>query len=403
MNLIAEYLTKNIKPSPTLMAEAKALDLKSQGHPVISLGAGEPDFDTPNNIKMAAIDAINKGFTKYTPVAGTKDLKTAIINKFKRENNLDYELNEISVGAGAKQVIYNALMASLNPKEEVIILAPFWVSYPEMVKIAGGVPVIVNCQPDDFSLPVLEIEKAITKETKWIILNSPNNPCGSVYSYDELRSLADMLLKHEHVHILSDDIYEHLVYVDEKFYTLAEVEPRLQNRILTVNGVSKTYAMTGWRIGYGAGPAELIKAMSVIQSQSTSNPCSISQVAAVEALNGPQDFIKTNLEVFKKRRDFASQLLNQIPGLKCASPKGAFYLFVHCSGLFGKTTPAGMMLKDSNDVANYLLEQVYVATVPGSAFGCEGFIRLSYAISDVNLEEACKRIKKACELLTYLA
>ncbi len=403
MSFISNNIANNIKPSITLLVDAKAKELKANGCDVISLGVGEPDFDTPENIKLAAIDAINQGYTKYTTAGGAPELKAAIINKFKRENNIEYTANEVCVSAGAKQVIYNALMATLNPGDEVIIMAPFWVSYPEMVKIAGGVPVIVSSDiKNNFSLQIDVIEKAITLNTKWLMLNFPNNPCGSVASYDELRSLADMLLKHEHVHILSDDIYEHLIYDNEKFYTLAEVEPKLKNRILTVNGVSKTYAMTGWRIGYGAGSAELIKAMGIMQSQSTSGACSISQMAAVEALNGPQDFIKSRNHIYKARRNMMVENLNQAQGLKCNIPKGTFYLFIDCSGLFGKKTPQGKIIEDSNDVATYFLEQVYVAVVAGSAFGIEGYFRISYATSEANLIESCKRLKQACALLKPL-
>ena len=396
MGLISDNLTNNIKPSPTLMAETKANELKSQGYPVISLCAGEPDFDTPEHIKLAAIDAINQGYTKYTPSGGFKDLKEAIINKFKRENNLEYSLNEVCAGSGAKQVIYNAFMASLNPNDEVIILTPYWVSYPEIVKIAGGKPVILKNKDFD----VQKIEQAITPKTKWLMINSPNNPSGAVYNYQQLRDLADMLLKHEHVYILSDDIYEHLVYDQTKFYTLAQVDPKLKQRILTVNGVSKTYAMTGWRLGYAGGPAELIKAMCTIQSQSTSSPCSIAQKAGVAALNGPQDFVEKVRNVFAKRRNMVYGLINQIPGLKCAMPEGAFYMFIDCSQLMGKKTPNGTVLNNSNDVAIYFLEQVYLAVVDGSPFGMEGYLRISYATSDANLEESCKRMKQACEMLS---
>lgn len=400
MSFISDNITKNIKPSITLLVDAKANELKAQGYDVISLGVGEPDFDTPNNIKQAAIDAIKRGYTKYTSSGGAKELKTAVINKFKRENNIEYKENEICISSGAKQVIYNAFMATLNPGDEVIITAPFWVSYPEMVKISGGVPVIVNCNPlNNFSLDIDAIEKAITPKTKWLLLNSPNNPSGAICGYEELKALADMLLKHEHVHILSDDIYEHLIYDNELFHTLAEIEPKLKNRTLIVNGASKAYAMTGWRLGYGAGPVELIKAMMIVQSQSTSGACSISQMAAVEALNGPQDFIKESKEAYKNRRNIVVELLNQIPELNCTLPKGAFYIFIDCSKLFGKKTPKGQFINNSNDVATYLLEQVYVAVVAGSAFGMEGYFRISYATSEANLIECCKRIKEACEAL----
>ncbi len=400
MSFISENITKNIKPSLTLLVDAKANELRAKGYKVISLAIGEPDFDTPENIKLAAIEAINKGYTKYTAAGGAPELKATIANKFKRENNIEYNANEICVSAGAKQVIYNAFMATLNPEDEVIILAPFWVSYPEMVKISGGVPVIVDAEKErGFCLNIERIEKAITAKTKWLMINSPSNPSGYVYSYNELRLLAEMLLKYDHVHVLSDDIYEHLIYDDEKFYTLAEVEPKLKSRILTVNGVSKTYAMTGWRIGYGAGSAELIKAMGIVQSQSTSGACSISQMAAVEALNGNQDFLLERNEIYKTRRNMVAQELNNIEGLKCDIPKGAFYLFVDCSRLFGKKTPQGKVLCDSNDVAGYFMDQVYVAVVAGSSFGVDGYFRISYATSEVNLVEGCKRIKEACSIL----
>lgn len=400
MSIISDNIKNNIKPSLTLLIDAKANELKAQGHNIISLGLGEPDFDTPNNIKNAAIKAINDGYTKYTAAGGVKELKEAIINKFNHENNIEYKLNEIIVSSGAKQVIYNAFMATINPEDEVIIICPYWVSYPEMVKIANGVPIIINSDyKKDFTLIIEEIEKSITSRTKWIIINSPNNPCGSVYNYIELKTLANMLLKYPNIYILSDDIYEHLIYDDEKFFTLAEVEPKLKDRILTVNGPSKTYAMTGWRIGYGAGPVELIKAMGIVQSQSTSGACSISQMAAIEALKGPQDFIKERNRIFQYRRDMIAEQLDKTKGLKCNKPKGAFYLFVDCSDLFGKKTPNGQLLENSNDVATYLLEQAHVAVVPGSAFGVEGYFRISYATSEKNLIESCKKIKEACDLL----
>lgn len=400
MALISELLSKNIKPSSILMIETKARELKAQGQPVISLGTGEPDFDTPEYIKIAAIDAINKGYTKYTPSSGLNELKLAIQAKFKRENNLDYNLSEICVSSGAKQVIYNALMASMNPGEEVIILAPYWVSYPEMVKIARGIPVIIELDyKNHFKLNIDKIEQEITEKTKWLFINSPNNPCGSVYGYDELRKLADMLLKYPNIHVLTDDIYEHLVYDDSKFYTLAAIEPKLKSRILTVNGVSKTYAMTGWRIGYCGGPAELIKAMSTMQTQTTSSPCSISQMAAATALSGPQDFIKFSNDIYKKRRNMVLDSINKIENLTCIAPNGSFYLFINCSKLFNKKTPNGSLLTNSQDIANYFLEKAYIAIVPGSAFGMEGFFRISYATNEENLIEACERIKIACEIL----
>ena len=400
MSIISDNIKNNIKPSLTLLVDAKANELKAQGYSIISLGIGEPDFDTPINIKNAAIKAINDGYTKYTAAGGVKELKEAIINKFKRENNLEYKLNEIIVSSGAKQVIYNAFMATINPGDEVIIISPYWVSDPEMVKIANGVPIIINSDyKKDFTLVLEEIEKSITPQTKWLMINSPNNPCGSVYGYNELKALANMILKYDNIHILSDDIYEHLTYDDEKFFTLAEIEPSLKNRILTVNGLSKTYAMTGWRIGYGAGSAELIKAMVIVQSQSTSGACSISQMAAIEALNGTQDFIKERNIIFKSRRDMVAEKLNKVQGLKCNKPKGSFYLFVNCFGLFGKKTQNGQILENSNDVATYLLEKAHIAVVSGSAFGVEGYFRISYATSEENLIESCRKIKEACDLL----
>lgn len=398
MNLIADKIAKNIKPSITLAVESRAIELKAQGISIISLGVGEPDFDTPEYIKKAAIDAINQGYTKYSPTGGYKELRQAIIDKFKRDNGLEFNLKQISVGSGAKQVIYNAMMATLNPGEEVIIVTPFWVSYPEMVKMADGVPVIVQSN-EDFSLNIANIEKAITAKTKWLMINSPNNPSGVVYSYQQLRALADMLLKYSQVHILSDDIYEHLIYDEVKFHTLAAIEPKLANRVLTVNGVSKAYAMTGWRLGYCGGPEELIKAMITVQSQTTSNPCSISQKAAEAALNGPQNHIKEHNQLFLQRRDETAKLFNQIKGLKCQVPNGAFYLMIDCQELFGKKTLEGKVINNSVDMAAFLLEQAHVAVVAGSPFGAEGFFRISYATSLENLQSALARIKKACELL----
>lgn len=398
MGLIAENILNNIKPSPTLMAESKARELKEQGIPVISLCTGEPDFDTPDYIKKAAIEAINDGYTKYTASGGVKVLREAIVAKFKRENNLDYNINEVCVCSGAKQVIYNALLASINSGEEVIIPTPYWVSYPEMVKIVGGVPVVVDCK--NLSLDIDAIEKAITLKTKWLMINSPNNPSGLVYSREELRALADMLLKYPHVYVLSDDIYEHLIYDQSKFHTLVEIEPALRDRVLIVNGVSKTYAMTGWRIGYAAGPAELIKIMSTVQSQSTSSPCSISQMAAAAALNGPQDFVKTAKEAYDNRRRKTCELINKIPGLSCNLPQGAFYIFINCRALFGKKTPNGSILQNSDDVVGYLLDTVYLAVVSGKPFGGDGYLRISYATGEANLLEACKRLMEACKLLS---
>ncbi len=398
MELISNNLKNNIKPSPTLIATAKANELKARGYPVISLCAGEPDFNTPEHIKRAGIDAINQGYTKYTAAGGGDELKAAITNKFKRENNLSYKLNEVCASSGAKQTIFNAFMATLNPGDEVIIPVPHWVSYPEMVKIAGGNPVILKGK--NFNLDIQEIEKSITSKTKWMMINSPSNPSGITYSKQALRDLADLLLKHKNIHVLSDDIYEHLVYDQTKFYNLAQIEPKLKDRILIVNGLSKTYAMTGWRIGYAAGPASLIKAMTTIQSQSTSSPCSISQKAGIAALNGPQDFIEKTRKIFTRRRNIAHQFVNEIPGLKCDLPQGTFYMFINCSDLFGKKTPDGKIINNSNDFVIYLLEQVYLAVVDGTAFGVEGFFRISYATSDEQLRKGCELMKKACEMLS---
>ena len=399
MSLLAKSLS-NIKPSPTIEVTAKAAELKAKGFDIISLGMGEPDFDTPQNIKQAAINAINKGETKYTAVDGTVALKKAIINKFKRENNLDYNPSEISVSTGAKQVIYNALIATLNPDDEVIIPAPYWVSYPDMVLLGSGVPVIAESSAENnFKISPTELASKITNKTKWLILNSPSNPTGACYTAKELKSLAEVLLKHPHVYIMSDDIYEHLIFDNLEFSTIAAVEPRLKERTLVVNGVSKGYAMTGWRIGYGAGPEKLIKAMAIIQSQSTSCPSSISQAAATEALNGTQDFIKPNASLFQKRRDKVVNMLNKIDGINCNNPNGAFYVFPSCRGLYGKKTPAGIVINNDKDFATYLLEQALVAVVPGVAFGAEGFFRISYAASDEFLQNAMTRIAEACAKL----
>lgn len=399
MSFLAQSLSK-VKPSPTIAVSMKAAELKAQGKDIISLGMGEPDFDTPQNIKLAAIDAINKGDTKYTAVDGTASLKKAIIAKFKRENNLDYTANEITVSTGAKQVIYNAFMASLNDGDEVLIQAPYWVSYPDMVLLAGGTPVIIDSKADNnFKILPQDLAAKITPKTKWIILNSPSNPTGACYSADELKALTEILLQHPQVHILSDDIYEHLIFDGLKFATIAEVEPRLKDRTLVVNGVSKAYAMTGWRIGYAAGPSHLIKAMSTIQSQSTSSPCSISQAAAVEALNGPQDYILSSKNVFQSRRDMLVGLLNAIDGINCNTPNGAFYVFPSCAGLFGKITQKGQKITNDNDFAAYILEEALVAVVPGVAFGAFGHFRISYAASEEFLQNAMQRIADACSKL----
>ena len=394
MSIISNSL-KRIKPSPTIAVTQKARELRAAGKDVIGLGAGEPDFDTPDNVKRAAIKAIKDGDTKYTAVDGTPALKKAIINKFKRENNLTYTADQITVGTGGKQVLYNAFMATLNKGDEVIIPAPFWVSYPDMVLLAGGKPKIVKCsEADGFKLTPKSLKKAITKNTKWLILNSPSNPTGAGYTKKEINDLAKVLIKHKNVHILSDDIYEHISYDNFKFYTIAQVS-KLKDRTLTMNGVSKSYAMTGWRIGYAAGPKDIIKAIGKIQSQSTSNPSSISQAAAVEALNGNQSFIKKRSKAFKERRNFVVKSLNAINGISCLTPNGAFYVFPSCKGLLNKKTG----LKTDTDFVQKLLEKSNVAVVQGSAFGLEGYFRISYATSMQNLKKAMERIKSFCESL----
>jgi aspartate aminotransferase len=386
-----------VKPSATIAVTDKARALKAAGRNVIGLGAGEPDFDTPANIKLAAIHAIEAGKTKYTAVDGIPELKEAIAGKFQRENGLTYTPDQIIVGTGGKQVLYNALMATINPGDEVIIPAPYWVSYPEMVALAGGEPVPVVCTAQfGFKLQPDDLEAAITPKTKWIIMNSPSNPTGAAYSRAELKALTDVLVKHPQVWIMTDDMYEHVVYDNFAFSTPAQVEPKLFDRTLTVNGVSKAYCMTGWRIGYAGGPAELIKAMTTIQSQSTSNPSSISQWAAVEALNGPQDFIPANTEVFRERRDLVVSMLNQARGIDCPRPEGAFYVYPSCAGTIGKTSPSGKVIANDEDFVTELLENEGVAVVQGSAFGLGPAFRISYATKTSDLEEACKRIQRFC-------
>ena len=399
MSIIARRLAA-IKPSPTIAVTSLARELKAAGRDVIGLGAGEPDFDTPDSIKDAAIAAIRAGQTKYTAVDGTPELKAAVAAKFKRENGLEFGPGEISVGTGGKQIIYNALMATLDPGDEVVIPAPYWVSYPDMVLLAGGTPVFVRC-PDQtgFKLRPEDLEAAITPRTKWLILNSPSNPTGAAYTAAELRELTAVLLRHPQVWLLTDDIYEHLVYDDFRFVTPLAVEPRLRARCLTMNGVAKAYAMTGWRIGYAGGPAELIRAMAVVQSQSTSNPCSISQAATVAALNGSQDFLPGWVATFKQRRDLVVDLLNQAPVLRCQRPEGAFYVYPNCAGAIGRRTPGGELLTESEGFARYLLESAGVAVVHGAAFGLDPYFRISYATSTALLEEACHRIIRACEAL----
>jgi aspartate aminotransferase len=394
MGFISDSLSR-IQPSATMAVTQKARDLKAAGVDVIGLGAGEPDFDTPDNIKDAAIEAIRKGETKYTPVDGIPELKAAIAAKFKRENGLDYDPSQVFVAPGGKPIIYNAMMATLNPGDEVVIPAPYWVSYPDIVLLAGGTPVTVDTKMSDgFKLTAAALDAAITPKTKWLIFNSPSNPSGAAYTHDELKALTDVLMKHPHVWVLTDDMYEHLVYDDFEFVTPAQVEPALYDRTLTMNGVSKAYAMTGWRIGYCAGPNELLAAMRKIQGQSTSNPTSISQWAAVEALNGPQDFIAERAEVFKGRRDLVVSMLNQASGLECPTPEGAFYVYPSCEGCIGKTTPDGKVINGDGDFAAALLEAEGVAVVHGEAFGLSPFFRISYATSTEALTEACERIQR---------
>ena len=400
MSFLADSLNR-IKPSPTIAVTTKARELKAAGRDVIGLGAGEPDFDTPDHIKAAAQEAIARGETKYTAVDGTPELKAAICAKFERENNLVFDPQQITVGTGGKQVLYNALMATLNPGDEVIIPRPYWVSYPDMVLLAGGTPVFVDASIETgFKMRPEDLERAITSRTKWLIFNSPSNPSGAAYSRDEIAAITDVVALHANVWLLSDDIYEHLVYDGFAFSTPAEVEPALGERSLTLNGVSKAYAMTGWRIGYGAAPVELIKAIAKVQSQSTSNPSSVSQAAAVEALNGPQGFLEDWRTVFAERRDLVVSMLNQAAGLACPTPTGAFYVYPSCAELIGKTTPQGQRIENDGDVAGYFLEAEGVAVVHGAAFGLEPHFRISYATSTEDLTEACTRIQRACAALS---
>lgn len=396
MSFLAESLSR-IKPSATIAVSDKARELKAAGRDVISLGAGEPDFDTPDNIKEAAIRAIQAGATKYTNVDGTPDLKAAIVDKFERENGLGYAPEQVIVGTGGKQVLYNALMATINPGDEVIIPAPYWVSYPDMVLLAGGTPVVVSATAENgFRLSAADLEAAITPRTKWLIFNSPSNPSGAAYSREQLKALCDVLLRHPQVWVMTDDMYEHIVYDDFAFTTPAQVEPGLYERTLTVNGVSKAYCMTGWRIGYAGGPVQLIKAMAKIQSQSTSNPSSVSQAAAVEALNGPQDFIARHNAVFKERRDLVVSMLNQASGIDCLTPEGAFYVYPSCAGCIGKSTPDGVRIDSDLDFVTALLESEGVAVVHGEAFGLTPHFRISYATATEALEEAGQRIQRFC-------
>ena len=400
MGFISDALNR-IKPSATMAATQKARDLKAQGVDVIGLGAGEPDFDTPDNIKEAAIEAIRRGETKYTAVDGIPELKAAICAKFKRENGLDYEPAQAFVAPGGKPIIFNAMVATLNPGDEVVIPTPYWVSYPDIVLLAGGTPVFAEATMENgFKLTPEALEAAITPKTKWFIFNSPSNPSGAAYTRDELKQLTDVLMKHPHVWVLTDDMYEHLVYDDFEFVTPVQVEPGLYDRTLTMNGVSKAYAMTGWRIGYCAGPVELIKAMGKVQGQSTSNPTSISQWAAVEALNGTQDFIPERAAVFKERRDLVVSMLNQASGITCPTPEGAFYVYPSCAGTIGKKAPSGKVIETDQDFVEELLEAEGVACVHGGAFGLSPNFRISYATSTENLEKACERIQRFCASLS---
>jgi aspartate aminotransferase len=396
MGFISDSLNR-IQPSATIAITTKAQVMQAEGKNVIGLAAGEPDFETPRNIKDAAIAAINAGKTRYTAVDGIPELKKAICAKFKRENNLDYKPSQVSVGTGGKQVLFNALMATVNSGDEVIIPAPYWVSYPDIVLLAGGKPVIVQGDASKgFKLQAAALEKAITPKTKWIILNSPSNPSGAAYSHSEMKALTDVLVKHPHVWVLTDDMYEHLVYDDFKFCTPVEVEPSLYDRTLTMNGVSKAYCMTGWRIGYAAGPEALIKAMAKLQSQSTSNPSSIAQWAAVEALNGPQDFIPAHNKIFVERRDLVVSMLNQAKGISCMTPEGAFYVYPSCAGTIGKTAPSGKVISTDEDFVSELLASEGVAAVHGGAFGTSPYFRISYATATPTLEDACTRIQRFC-------
>ena len=401
MNILASRLNR-IQPSPTIAMSIKARELKAEGKDIIELAAGEPDFPTPSHIIEAAEEAMSRGETKYTDPDGTPALKQAVCDKFKRDNNLEYVTSQVTIGTGGKQVLYNALMATLNEGDEVIIPAPYWVSYPDMVLLAEGTPKIVECPLDkNFILQPEDLERAITPKTKWIILNSPSNPTGSGYTWDDMKKITDVLIRHPNIWVMTDDMYEHLVYDDFKFCTPAEVEPELYSRTLTVNGMSKAFCMTGWRIGYAAGPENLITAIRKIQSQSTSNPSSISQAASVAALNGPMDFLAKNNEVFKQRRDLVCSMLNQASGITCPTPDGAFYVYPSCAGLIGKKTPDGKVLKSDEDVVSYFLETEGIAAVHGAAFGLSPHSRISYATSTEALEDACQRIQRACTALSY--
>ncbi len=396
MAFIASSLSR-VKPSATIAVTQKARELKAQGRNIISLSVGEPDFDTPDNIKKAAIEAINRGETKYTPVSGITPLREAIAKKFKRENGLDYKPTQTIVGTGGKQILFNAFAATLNPGDEVIIPAPYWVSYPDMVLMSGGEPVFVNTTIDKaFKLQAEDLDRAITPKTKWVVLNSPSNPSGAAYSRAEMKALTDVLMKHKHVWVLTDDMYEHLTYGDFEFVTPVQIEPNLWERTLTMNGVSKAYAMTGWRIGYAGGPDMLIKAMDMVQGQQTSGACSIAQWAAVEALDGPQDFIPMSRKVFQERRDLVVSMLNQAKGIKCPTPEGAFYVYPSCAELIGRKGPSGKVIETDEDFVTELLEAEGVAAVHGTAFGLGPNFRISYATSNALLEEACRKIQRFC-------
>jgi len=400
MSILASYLSA-IKPSPTVAVTTKAQELKAAGRDVIGLGAGEPDFDTPDFIKEAAIEAIHQGKTKYTPPAGTVELREAIAGKFKRENGLDYSVGQITVGCGGKQILYNALLATLDPDDEVIIPTPYWVSYTDMVLLGHGTPVFVETSLESgFKMKPEDLDAAITPKTKWLMLNSPSNPSGAAYMEVELKALAEVLVRHKHVWVMTDDIYEHIVYDGFRFTTIAQVEPSLHDRTLTINGVSKAYSMTGWRVGYAGGPIELIKAMNMIQSQSTTHTSSISQAAAVAALNGPQEFLADWVKVFQGRRDLIVSMLNQSTGLSCPTPEGAFYVYPSCAGLMGRKTPEGTTIESDTDFVTYLLESEGVAVVQGVAFGLEPHFRISYATATEALEEAGQRIQRACAALS---
>jgi len=400
MPFISDNLNR-IKPSATMVITAKAAQLKREGKKVIGLSSGEPDFDTPEHVKEAAIIAINKGYTKYTNIEGIPELRQSIVEKFKNDNNLDYTINDIIVGTGGKQILYNALVSSLNENDEVIIPAPYWVSYPDMTLLAGGKPIIVNCSSEtDFKLTANALEKVITKNSKWLILNSPSNPTGSCYSQEELDDIARVVRKHDNLHVMTDDIYEYILYDNYKFFTFAQVAPDLKDRTLTVNGVSKSYCMTGWRIGYAAGPEKLIKAMIKIQGQSTSNPSSISQYAAMAGISGSKDFLIPCLQAFDERRHYVVNKLNSIPGISCIMPKGAFYAYPNVEGLLGKKTNDGKILDNDTNIVEWLLDVAEVAAVPGAAFGLEPYFRVSYATSLELLKEAMSRIEKAVLSLT---